>query len=128
MKYKVIIPLNPVQPLEAHEISAALILAEYFKHDAYVIPTGNGKTADFLIAGIEWEVKSPTGAGQQNVQRILRRALRQSSYVAIDVRRSRIPQYRIKGQLKFAAGIVRGIRGLLLITKDGEVIDIKNDL
>lgn len=124
MRYIVVIPVDLVQPLEAHEVSAALILAEYFESNVYVIPTGRGKTADFLIDGVRWEVKSPTGAGKHNIQRVVRRALEQSSHIVIDVRRSKIHQSRIVAQVRYHARESRGLRRLLLISREGEVIDI----
>ena len=48
-KYNIIIPENVYPKPTLREISAAYILAEYFKADIKFIPRSNQKTPDFLI-------------------------------------------------------------------------------
>src|SRR4051812_45115254 len=88
-KYKVIIPTG-IKPLPAHyELSAAALLADYFKADVEFVARSNQKTPDFLISGTLWELKSPTGDGKYNVQHQLKAAAKQSQNVIFDARRSK---------------------------------------
>jgi hypothetical protein len=68
-KYRVIIPID-IKPSPArYELSAAQLLAHYFKADVEFIYRSNYKTPDFLIRGVAWELKSPTGNGKNNIER-----------------------------------------------------------
>ena len=92
----VIIPSDVVPQPSDIEISAAYILSEYFDADIRFIPRENYKTPDFLIEGIKWELKSPTGTGKYNIQHCLQDALKQSTYVIIDSRRSKQNMEKIR--------------------------------
>ncbi len=88
-EHLVIIP-SEVKPKPSEtEISAAYILADFFQADVKFIPRENHKTPDYLIDGVKWELKSPTGTGKYNIQHCLQDALKQSSYIIIDVRASK---------------------------------------
>ena len=123
-KYSVIIPLEvKPQPLDK-EISAAYILAEFFQTDVRFIPRENQKTPDYLINGVKWELKSPTGKGKYNIQHCLQDALLQSSYIVIDARSSKQHMEKIRHELQHQMNLTRKIDRLLLITKTGRVVEI----
>jgi hypothetical protein len=98
--YRVIIPTNLKPSPARYEISAATLLADYFKTDVEFVLRSNQKTPDFLIDGIKWELKSPTGTGKYNVQHQIKAAAKQSSSVVFDARRSKMHMAKIRNEVE----------------------------
>ena len=122
-KYNVIIPSDIKPYPEAHEISAAAILAEHFKVDVeFVRRIINAKSADVLISGVIWEIKSPTGKGKRNIQHTLSDALKQSKCIVFDARRSKIHMRKIINELQRQFNLTASMKRLLLIRKDKTVV------
>lgn len=124
-EYSVIVPRSVFPKPSPREMSAAYILSDFFKSDVKFIPRDNQKTPDFLIKGIHWELKTPIGTGKYNIQHLLHAAVQQSKNIIVDARFSKMHITRIKSELKFHSSITtKGIRRLLLITKDKKVLEI----
>ncbi|MDR1088988.1 MAG: hypothetical protein LBL23_06950 [Coriobacteriales bacterium] len=83
----------------------------------------NSKSADILIKGTIWEIKSPTGKGKRNIQHTLSSALKQSRCIVFDARRSKIHSNRITGELQRQFAMTASIQRLLLIRKDKIVVE-----
>ena len=66
--YSIIIPAEVQPGPSPKELSAARILLEYFKKDIVFVSRKNNRTPDFLIDGLFWELKTPTGTGKYNLQ------------------------------------------------------------
>lgn len=123
-QFFVVVP-SSIKPWPSEqEMSAAYILAEYFQTDVKFVIRGAHKSADFLISGKYWELKSPTGAGKHNVQHSLQRAAKQSKNIVFDARFSRIHANRLKSELRSQMRLIHGIKRLLLVEKDGKVVEI----
>ena len=122
-KYNIIIPLEIYPRPSEKEISAAYLLADFFQTDIEFIPRKNQKTADFLISGKNWELKSPTGDGERNIQHTISRALKQSQYIIIDARYSKVNLLKIKSKINAEIKINKQIKRLLLITKSSKIIE-----
>ena len=122
--YSVIIPKDVYPKPSAKEISAAYILLDFFTKDIQFVTRNTGKTPDFLIDNKYWELKSPTGDGKRNLQHTVSRALKQSSYIIIDARFSKIHIAKIKSYLKNEKSKNKQIKKLLLIDKQKKVIEI----
>ena len=123
-KYSVIIPQTVYPKPSFREISAAYILAEYFKVDIEFIPRNNCKTPDLLINHTEWELKAPTGNGKRNLQHTISRAIKQSQYIIIDARFSKNHISKIKSHLSAEIKKNKQIRRLLLIDKQKNVVEL----
>lgn len=124
-QFSVIIPNNVYPVPNKHELSAARILADYLKSDVICQPRANHKTPDFFCAGLYWELKSPTGTGKDNIQHLLQTAVQQSRNIIVDARFSKMHITRIKRELqRHSTFTTKGIKHLLLITKDKKVIEI----
>ena len=123
-EYSVIIPKDVFPIPDKKEISAAYILLEFFKTDIKLIPRNNCKTPDLLIEKIEWELKAPTGSGKRNLQHTVSRAIKQSKYIIIDARFSKIYISKIKNHLSAERKKNKRIRHLLLIDKQKNVVEI----
>lgn len=123
--YSVIIPTQLSPKPHPKEISAAYILADYFKSNVTFVIRTQLKTADFLIKGSYWELKTPTGTGKRTIQHTIQSAIRQSNQIIIDARFSRMHITSIKNQLQHYLLHAPRIKHLLLIGKDKKVIEIK---
>jgi hypothetical protein len=84
----------------------------------------NSKSADVLIKGTIWEIKSPTGKGKRNIQHTLSAAMKQSKCIVFDARRSKIHMTRIVGELQKQFRMTVSMERMLLIKKDKTVIEI----
>lgn len=97
---------------------------EYFRKDIKFVARNQGKTPDFLIGNQYWELKSPTGDGKRNLQHNVGRALKQSQYIVIDARQSKIRITKIKNYLTNERNKNKQIKKLILIDKQKNVIEL----
>ena len=102
-----------------------MILAQFFKSDVEFLPRGINKTADIKIGDLRIEIKSPTGSGKRNIQHNLQNALKQSSIIAFDARRSKIHIARIRREVERRLKMTKSMKRLILIEKDGKVVDFQ---
>ena len=123
--YSIIIPAEVQPGPSPKELSAARILLEYFKKDIVFVSRKNNRTPDFLIDGLFWELKTPTGTGKYNLQHALKSASGQSDNIVIDARFSKMHINRIKSELRFQLSKANKINRILLIDKQKAVIEIK---
>ena len=123
-EYSVIVPREVNPKPSAREMSAAYILNDFFKSDVKFVVRSDNKTPDFLIKGLYWELKSPTGNGKYNLQHALRSAAKQSENIIIDARFSKIHINKIKNELNYQFKRSRNIKRLLLIDKQKNVVEI----
>ena len=83
-------------------------------------------SADCVIDGAVWEMKSPTASQLRRVQRTLRDALKQSRNVIFDSRRMKgLPDKAIERELRKWAVELKHLDRLLFVGRGGTVIDIK---
>lgn len=122
---KIIIPSGIVP--WPHEMRVARILSNA-GHEVEFIPKGHTKTADILLNGVEFEIKSPLTNKANSLEHILKKALKQSPNIIIDSSRMDGRKLKDKQILTFLINKVRRhreIRRLLFITKRGQIIDVK---
>lgn len=123
-KYHVIIPVD-LKPSPAHyEITAAGLIANFFKADVKFVSRSNYKTPDFLIKGVTWELKSPTGNGKNNIERQLQSGLMQSKNIIFDARRSKIHISKIRNELNRQFKLTKSMKRLVLIEKNKNVMAV----
>ena len=107
-----------------HEQRVAKILA-LAGHYVEFIPETTIKTADLLLDGVEFEVKSPKSGNANSLEHILKKALKQSGNIIIDTSRMNgARDDKIRSFLISQARIRKQINRLLMITKHGQLIDI----
>lgn len=111
-----------------HEIEAAKALASAGRLVEF-IPETKGKqvkTADIQMDGNLWEIKSPESNSLRALQKNLRKALHQASRVVIDTRRMKgISDDLSEHELTKLSREFKSLKKLVLIRKDGTVVDIK---
>lgn len=89
------------------------------------IPESNTKTADILLDGVEFEIKSPKSANANSLEHILKKAVKQSCNIIIDT--SRMKNIRDDNTRRFLvnqARLRKQIKKLIMITKQGQIIDV----
>ncbi len=124
MKYDVIIKPSFKDWPEDHELSAALILAAYFKTDVEFLRPQTRRTPDIEINGIRWEIKSPRGKGKKTIENNLRDARRQSRNIVVDLRRIKLHQQTAVARINYYISGPHRLRKILVITKAKKVIEI----
>lgn len=122
---RIIIPTSINPRPERFEIEAASIIAEYMGEDAVFIAREASRTPDIVVAGVEWEIKSPLGRGKHVIEDQVKRASKQSLYIVIDARRCKLHIAKIRSQLKHNVGLRKHLKKVLLINKHEEVEVIK---
>lgn len=109
-----------------HELRIANILA-MAGHNIEFLPESNISTADILLDGVEYEMKSPLTNKPAKLERNIKRGLKQSKNIIFDS--SRIKNMRDDNLRRFLtkkAKEQKQIGELILITKHGQIIDIKS--
>lgn len=83
-------------------------------------------TADLLINGEPWEMKSPTASNIKAVERNLKRARWQSGNIIFDSRRMKgLPDAAVERELRKWSTELSGVAHVLFVNRHGAVIDIK---
>ncbi len=122
---KTIIPLG-VYP-ETHELETAAVFLAIGYDVEFIKPSDTQKlrSADVVIDGIEWEVKSPTGKSRYTIQNQFKRAARQSKNLILDSRRVRLSNDFVRQEVSKQFMLRKSIVRIKLILKSGEIIDFK---
>ncbi len=109
-----------------HELRVADILASA-GHSVEFLPESNVRSADILLDGVPYEMKSPFTNKTDKLERNIKRALKQSKNIIFDS--SRIKDMRDDNLRRFLmrkAKEQKQIGELIFITKRGQIIDIKS--
>lgn len=126
MKYEVIIKTNLQDRPKDHELSAALILTNYFKSDVIFLRPQTDKTPDIEVAttNMQWEIKSPRGNGKKTIDNNFRAARRQSLNIVVDLRRIKMHKSKVVARINFFLSTPHRFKKVLIITKDRKVVEI----
>lgn len=124
-KYKVIVKTLPQDAPKDFEMSAALIVANYFKTDIIFLRPGSMKSPDLLVKQELWELKSPRGNSKNTIHNVFVTSRKQSYNVIIDLRNSRMHEKKAFARIREAYNKRRHKKcQLLIITKRGTILDI----
>jgi hypothetical protein len=124
MKYKVVVKTDLKDLPKDYELSAALILANYFKSDVIFLRPLKDKTPDIDASGVHWEIKSPRGSGKKTIDNNFRTARKQSLYIVMDLRRIKMHQQKATSRISFFLSTPHRFKKVLVITKNQKVIEI----
>lgn len=125
MKYRVIVETDFRNRPKEHELSAAILIANYFQTDITFLRPSCQHTPDLNIKGMKWELKSPLGDGKNTIKNNLHNARKQSTNVILDLRRIKMHQTKALANIKYYFTSHRSqIRHLMVITKSEEILDI----
>ena len=124
---QVIIPTNHPNPPEPHEVNVAFILARHYQTVVeFLVPVDDymRKTADVLMLGVEWEIKTPIGDSKYTIQKQFRRASQQARCIIIDSRRTKLRYKSIENSALFEWKKRPAIKRVILIDKSEKVVEI----
>ena len=113
--------------LEPHEYETVLFLVLFGYNIEIVTPTNIPKSnnPDFIINGAVWESKAPLGSGKYTIQRHFHKAGHQSDRMILDLRRMKASMAELEPEVIKRFSFSKSIKHLILITKDGRLLDIK---
>jgi hypothetical protein len=107
-----------------HEERIATILKEA-GHVVEFIPESAHKTADIILDGVEYEIKSPRTSKPSMIEKNLKRATQQCSNVIIDSSRIKnITDRSIQSFLITKLKKQKTLKHLIFINRSHEIIDI----
>ena len=126
-KSGIIIPNG--EHLEPHEYETLLLLTNLGKR-IELIPrshTPKCKTADFVMDGLEWEMKAPVGTSRRTIEHSFRVAATQSENIIIDLRnlKESLEANSIR-LLKDRFSHSRRVKRLKIILHSEEILDYKH--
>ena len=114
--------------IQEHELSSARALADA-GYDVEFAHKAEGKrvtSADVIVNGVLWEMKSPQAGNRKAIERNLRRASRQSTNIIFDSQRMKgMSDAEVERELRKYAVHIKAIRRLRFVNRNRRVIDIK---
>jgi hypothetical protein len=126
-KSRVIVNPNLSNPPSAHEIDAARIVAKHYDTVIEFLRPVEGykiKTADFVMNGLMWEIKSPIGNSKLTVSRQFKIASKQSKFIVFDSRRTKLSDDFIEKQIRFEITKRTTIKKVIFIKKSAEILEL----
>ena len=108
-------------PPEKHELETARFFAERGYDIVFISPSNVPEVhrPDILMAGVEWEIKSPIGKGRNTIIRNIKQATKQSQNIIIDLRRTAIPENTCIAQIEKRFRERTSIKRILVVKKNG---------
>ena len=114
-------------PPERHEYETARFFAKLGFDIVFVKPRSikGSHDPDFFMKGRNWETKSPKIYSKSSFEYNFKKAQKQSEHIIFDLRRLSIIDSRkyLKELIKWSDATK--IKTLLIITKDGKLLDVK---
>lgn len=108
------------EPLEKEKRAAEWLADQGFDVHFLKPSTVDGvKTPDFTLNGDEWELKRPEGSGKNTLERQIKRAMKQSDRVVIDISGCGFTVEEADSQLSTLATKFNGLRGLMAVGPEG---------
>lgn len=124
-RYQVIIKTLPQDAPRDFEVSAALLMADYFKADVIFLRPMPLKSPDLRIKNETWELKSPRGNSKNTIHNIFVTSRRQSYNIVIDLRHCKMNQRKAFSRIRDVYNKRRRRKcKLKIITKEGQIVDI----
>jgi len=126
---QVIIPVGHPNPPEPHEVDVAMVLARHYQTTVeFLVPVDDykRKSADIIMLGVEWEIKSPTGKSRYTIQEQFRRASKQAKNIIIDSRRTKLTFAAIEKSVLFEMSKRPYIRKVILVDKRKKVVALQS--
>ena len=113
--------------LERHEYNTINVLLSAGLDVELVVKsrTPHSKSPDIYMMGMLWEMKAPTGKTLRAIERILHRAIKQSSNIVMDLRRTPMSDEILCTAIEKFFHNMRPIRSLWIITKSKQIVRLK---
>jgi len=124
---QVVIPANHPNPPEPHEVDAAHLLANHYKCTvSFLVPIDDfkRKTADIVMLGSIWEIKSPIGSSKHTISNQFKVASRQARNIILDTRRTSLTDEQIEKSAINELKIRTRTKKLIIINKLDKIVEI----
>ena len=114
-------------PPEKLEFETAKYFSERGKNIIFLRPSSipHQHRPDILMDGIEWEIKCPIGKSKRTIENNMRKAITQSSFIIFDLRFIKLSEKQCISRLEEQFYSRTKLRKLLIIKKNGELIELK---
>lgn len=123
--YKVIVDTTKKDRPRDFEMSAAMLLAEYFKTDIIFLRPIPLKSPDLKIGEQIWELKSPVGKSKNTIHNNISTARKQSLNLIIDLRKCKLYEKKALANIKDCYKKRKRKTGsYIIITKEGKIVDV----
>lgn len=125
MKKGKIIPNGVV--LKTHENATVVFLTEQ-GYNIELIPKNNTPgvhSPDIIMDGLKWEMKAPKGEGKYLINNTIQKAIKQSTNIIIDLRRTKRHQTKCLREVENEFQKSKSINRLIVITKKSKRLDFK---
>jgi hypothetical protein len=76
------------------------------------------------MQGLLWEIKCPIGASKSTIGNSLRWGSKQSRFIVLDTRYTKLPYDVIEKRVQFEINTKSSIKKVILINKSGEIVEI----
>ena len=83
------------------------------------------KSADIVMLGVEWEIKSPYGVSKSTIGNQFQFASKQSRNIILDTRRTKLDYESIKKRVLVEMKKRPSIKKIIIIDKLEKVVEIK---
>ena len=124
-RYKVIVETSEKDRPYDFEMSAAILVAEYFKTDITFLRPTPLKSPDLRINGQIWELKSPMGDGKNTIKNNIHTARKQSLNLIIDLRRCKLNERKALANIRDCYKRRKRKMGrYIIICKNGKILDV----
>ena len=124
MAGKIDISALKIPPSEA-ELKTAKFFSDKGKDITFICPSSipGQRRPDFVMDGLEWEVKCPEGKSKRTIENNIVSAEGQSSYIIIDLRHVKLSEKYCLSQIEINSRTRTKIKRILVITKSLQVIE-----
>ena len=124
-KYQVIVKTLPKDAPYDFEMSAALLIANYFKTNVIFLRPIPLKSPDLKIKNGIWELKSPRGNSKNTISNNIKGARKQSVNIIIDLRRCRLNKNKALANIRNMYKKRKRKTGTyLIIEKNNNILDV----
>ena len=124
---QVIIPVTHPKSPEPHEVNTAWILARHYHTTVqFLVPVDDykRKSADIVMLGVEWEMKSPLGDSKSTIENQFRRASKQARNIIIDTRRTNLADGEIEKAVIRETKRHSTVKRVILVEKSEKVVEM----
>ena len=105
-----------------NELSVAKILVNT-GYDVRFLKTQLVKMPDIVFMGREWEIKTPIGKNSRTIENIMRRVLKQSVNIVLDLRYIGLADEKSLREIERQMGLMKRIKNVIVINRNGEIVD-----
>ena len=112
-------------PPEDKELKTAKFFSDRGKNITFIPPSNipGHRRPDFLMDGLEWEVKCPDGGSKRTIERCIVSAEGQSPYIILDLRYVKLSEKFCLSQIEINYKTRSRVKRIFVITKTLQLVE-----